>query len=96
MLNLLLQFTNDNILARMSVIGDKSGKNIGGLQVYTVGQVAEFLGISRDTLKFYEKKDLIKPMKDDENGYRRYSDYDVCDVMTTNFYRQLDIEIKKI
>ena len=60
MLNLLLQFTNDNIL------------------------------------KFYEKKDLIKPMKDDENGYRRYSDYDVCDVMTTNFYRQLDIEIKKI
>lgn len=64
--------------------------------MYTVGQVAEFLGISRDTLKFYEKKDLVRPMKDDENGYRRYSDYDIFDIITINFYRQLDIEIKKI
>lgn len=54
------------------------------------------MGISRDTLKFYEKKGLIRPMKDDGNGYRKYNDYDICDAITTNFYRQLDIEIKKI
>lgn len=65
-------------------------------KMYTVGQVAAFLGISRDTLKFYEKKGLIRPMKDDGNGYRKYNDYDICDAITTNFYRQLDIEIKKI
>ncbi len=64
--------------------------------MYTIGQVAKFLGVSRDTLKFYEEKGLVKPKQNDENGYRNYNDYDIYDVITTNFYRQLDIEVKKI
>lgn len=64
--------------------------------MYTIGQVAKFLGVSRDTLKYYEEKDLVKPKHDDGNGYRKYSQYDIHDVMTINFYRELDIEIKKI
>lgn len=64
--------------------------------MYTVGQVAKFLGVSRDTLKFYEEKELVKPRQDDENGYRKYSHFDIYDVLTTNFYREIDIEIKKI
>lgn len=64
--------------------------------MYTVGQVAKFLGISRDALKFYEEKELVKPRKDPENGYRKYDHFDIYDVITTNFYRELDIEIKKI
>ncbi|WP_082918223.1 MerR family transcriptional regulator [Oceanobacillus sp. Castelsardo] len=54
-----------------------------------------FLGVSRDTLKYYEEKELVKP-KRNENGYRKYNQYDIHDVITTNFYRELDIEIKKI
>ncbi|HGM3488157.1 TPA: MerR family transcriptional regulator [Clostridioides difficile] len=38
--------------------------------MYTIGQVSKFLGISRDTLKFYEDKGLVNPKKNDENGYR--------------------------
>lgn len=64
--------------------------------MYTIGQVAKFLGVSRDTLKFYEEKGLVKPKQNDKNGYRKYNDYDIYDVITTNFYRQLDIEVKKI
>lgn len=64
--------------------------------MYTIGQVAKFLGVSRDTLKFYEEKGLVKPRQDEENGYRKYNDHDIYDVITTNFYRQLDIEVKKI
>ena len=64
--------------------------------MYTIGQVAKFLNISRDTLKFYEEKGLVTPEKDDKNGYRIYSEYDIYDVLTTNYYRELDIEIKKI
>lgn len=64
--------------------------------MYTIGQVAKFLGVSRDTLKFYEEKGLVSPRKDKENGYRRYNDHDIYDVITTNFYRQLDIEVKRI
>lgn len=64
--------------------------------MYTVGQVAKFLGISRDTLKFYEEKNLINPIQDEENGYRRYNVLDINEIVTVNFYRDIDIEIKKI
>lgn len=64
--------------------------------MYTIGQVANFLGVSRDTLKFYEEKNLVKPKQDIKNGYRKYSHYDIYDIATVNFYREIDIEIKKI
>ena len=64
--------------------------------MYTVGQVAKMLGVSRDTLKFYEEKELIKPNQDEENGYRKYNIVDINEVITVNFYRDIDIEIKKI
>lgn len=63
--------------------------------MYTVGEVAKCLGISRDTLKFYEKKNLINP-KQEENGYRKYNIIDINEVVTINFYRDIDIEIKQI
>lgn len=44
--------------------------------MYTIGQVVEFLGVSRDTLKFYEKKELLNP-KNSENGYRKYNHLDI-------------------
>jgi DNA-binding transcriptional MerR regulator len=46
---------------------------VGGGKVYIIGQVAKFLGISRDTLKFYEDKGLVRPKQDEENGYRKYN-----------------------
>lgn len=64
--------------------------------MYTIGQVAKFLGVSRDTLKFYEEKGLVNPIQDDENGYRKYNHFDIYDVITVNFYREIDFEIKKI
>ncbi|MGA3599280.1 MerR family transcriptional regulator [Lysinibacillus agricola] len=64
--------------------------------MYTIGQVAKFLGVSRDTLKFYEEKELVKPKQDMENGYRKYDHFDIYDITTVNFYREVDIEIKKI
>lgn len=42
--------------------------------MYTVGQMDHFLGMSRDTLKFYEEKGLVKPQKDQENGYSKYNE----------------------
>lgn len=64
--------------------------------MYTIGQVAKFLGVSRDTLKFYEEKELVKPRQNSENGYREYNQFDIYDITTINFYREIDIEIKKI
>lgn len=64
--------------------------------MYTIGQVAKFLGVSKDTLKFYEEKELVKPKQNIENGYRKYNHFDIYDITTVNFYREIDIEIKKI
>ncbi|KMK77913.1 MerR family transcriptional regulator [Alkalihalobacillus pseudalcaliphilus] len=64
--------------------------------MYTIGQVAKFLNVSRDTLKFYEEKELVKPKQNIENGYRKYNHFDIYDITTVNFYRDMDIEIKKI
>ena len=64
--------------------------------MYTVGQVARFLGMTRDTLKFYEEKGLVKPHVDQANGYRKYNEIDIFNIMITNFYREIDLEIKHI
>lgn len=68
----------------------------GKASMYTIGQVAKFLGVSRDTLKYYEEKQLVNPKKDKENNYRKYTDFDIQDVIITNFYRNLDLEVKTI
>ena len=41
------------------------------MKQYTIGDVSKRLGISRDSLRFYEKKGIISPQKL-ENGYRCY------------------------
>lgn len=64
--------------------------------MYTVGEVAKCLGLSKDTLKFYEEKNLVSPQQDKENGYRKYNIMDINNIITVNFYRDIDIEIKKI
>lgn len=64
--------------------------------MYTIGQVAKFLGISRDTIKYYEEKELVKPQQNSENGYRTYNQLDIYHLTTVNFYRELDLEIKRI
>ncbi len=64
--------------------------------MYTIGQVAKFLGVSRDTLKFYEEMGLVAPTHNPDNGYRQFDDFDIYDVLTTNFYRQIDLEIKRL
>ena len=42
------------------------------MKQYTIGDVSKRLGISRDSLRFYEKKGIITPQKL-ENGYRCYT-----------------------
>ncbi|MGN6710077.1 hypothetical protein [Anaerocolumna jejuensis] len=39
---------------------------------------------------------MVESKQDDESDYRRYDYYGICDVLTTNFYQETDIEIKRI
>lgn len=42
-------------------------------EYYTVGETAKMFDVSTDTLRYYDKLDLIKPWYTGENGYRYYS-----------------------
>ena len=50
-------------------------------RTYRTGELFDYLGISRDTLRFYEEKGLLQPEKDQENSYRNYSVFDVFRIM---------------
>jgi len=42
--------------------------------MYTIGKVAKQLGVSADTLRYYEKEGLITPASKTAAGYRLYND----------------------
>ncbi|MDP4090971.1 MAG: MerR family DNA-binding transcriptional regulator, partial [Bacillota bacterium] len=39
--------------------------------MYTIGQIANIMGISRDKLRYYEEKGVLNPKQNDENNYRK-------------------------
>ena len=46
---------------------------------YSIGEMADFFGVSRDTLRLYDKMGIISPSKNSNNGYRVYSRADfIC------------------
>lgn len=53
------------------------------------------LGITKDTLRFYEKEGLIKPSRD-ENGYRHYSEEDIPIIQIIMFFRSIEFTIDEI
>lgn len=65
------------------------------MKQYTIGDVSKRLGISRDSLRFYEKKGIITPQKL-ENGYRCYSYEDTRKLLDIMFYRRLNFSIEDI
>ncbi|GAA5648413.1 MULTISPECIES: Zn(2+)-responsive transcriptional regulator [Vibrio] len=42
--------------------------------MFQIGELAKRCGVTADTLRFYEKNQLIKPAGRSESGYRLYSD----------------------
>ncbi len=65
------------------------------MKKYTIGEVSSHLGLSRDTLRFYEKKGIIRPEKQ-KNGYRSYTYEDTRKLLDIMFYRRLNFSIEDI
>lgn len=64
--------------------------------MYTIGQVSEITGISRDRLRYYEEKGILKPKYDKINNYRVYDLKDLDVVLAIEFYRSMDLSVKSI
>lgn len=61
----------------------------------TIKEVEEKLGLSRATIRFYEKEKLITP-KRGGNAYREYSEDDIVDIKKIVILRKLGFSIAEI
>lgn len=58
-------------------------------------ELEQELGLTKHTIRYYEKEGFIKPQKDD-NGYRMYSKEDVQILQLVKFLRHLNISIEDV
>ncbi|HHX8487089.1 TPA: MerR family transcriptional regulator [Vibrio diabolicus] len=62
----------------------------------TVTQIAKQFGISRTTILYYEKEELLLPACRSENGYRWYGEKEVERLETITSYRSYRLSVSSI
>jgi DNA-binding transcriptional MerR regulator len=63
---------------------------------YKIGDVAKILGISPDLLRYYEKKGVVKPVKDRNNDYRYYEAWDINFLIDCLWYKQFGYGLEQV
>lgn len=62
----------------------------------TIKEVEQMTGLARSNIRFYEKENLIHPVRNGSNGYREYSGDDVKNIKKIAYLRTLGISIEDI
>lgn len=63
---------------------------------YTIKEVSEKTGVSRYTLRFYEKESVLPHVRRDENGVRLYSESDIDWIETVQVLRSTGLPLAEI
>lgn len=61
-----------------------------------ISDVEKLVGVSKKNIRFYEEQGLLQPGREEHNGYRSYSDEDVCRLRLIKLLRQLAVPISEI
>ncbi|WP_051090616.1 Zn(2+)-responsive transcriptional regulator [Algicola sagamiensis] len=61
-----------------------------------IGELAENCSVTTDTIRFYEKKGLIKSLRNPDNGYRTYSSSDIKKMMFIKHCKQAGFSLEDI
>lgn len=61
-----------------------------------IKDVETLTGITKQNIRFYEKKGLLTPERNQENSYREYSDADVERLKRIKILRRIDVPIEQI
>ena len=61
----------------------------------TIKEVEEQLGLSRATIRFYEKENLLAPQRSG-NSYREYSEEDIAVLKKIVVFRKLGFSVAEI
>lgn len=63
---------------------------------YSIGEFAQILGVTADTLRLYEKLGIISPIKDSKNNYRYFNDLDARNLLLSRWYRSMEIPLQEV
>lgn len=65
-------------------------------QEYLVGELAQHFGVSRDTIRLYDKAGIVTPKKSEKNGYRHYSREDFICLAYVIELRKINLSLEEI
>jgi DNA-binding transcriptional MerR regulator len=63
---------------------------------FSVSQVSKLAGVSVRTLHHYDQIGLLTPLRQQDNGYRCYSEQHLVKLQQIMLYRQLDFSLEQI
>ena len=61
-----------------------------------IGEVSKLTGLTASNIRFYEKKGLLEPEREQESDYRNYSQGDVERLKRIILYRKMNISVENI
>ena len=61
-----------------------------------INEVERLVGVTKKNIRFYEEEGLLKPGRNQENGYREYSEEDVLTLRRIRLLRQLAVPLEDI
>jgi len=64
--------------------------------MYTIREVAELFNITTNKIRFYEKKGLLKPLRDVDSEYRKFNHEDIMKLQSILLYRSIGLSIRDI
>ena len=62
---------------------------------YTIGELAKILGITAETIRYYERKGIIASIHDQETGYRYYTTWDLHMLIRARCYLGFGLSIEE-
>lgn len=63
---------------------------------YNINEVAKLFNITTNKIRFYEKKGLIRPFREADNEYRKFTDEDIFMLQAILLYRCIGLSIDDI
>lgn len=61
-----------------------------------IGEVSKYLGLSPETIRYYEMEGLISPNRNPDSSYRDYRAPDVLCLMAAQRYRSMGFSLKEV
>lgn len=80
-----------------AIYGDVNQVNIRkASDRYHIQEINDFIGVTREGIRYYERLGLIQPMREHANNYRTFNGFDVFRLMAIDFYRKRGFSNPKI